>query len=404
MTRNCSKRAMPFFTNGMNQILTKIFQGTRFEKRITKVASIDWVLFFATFPIVAAGLITMRSFTGDNSFFDKQLISLAISLIVFFGFSFIDFQFLRRTSVIVTLFSVSTFLLALLLVTSRLTRGVHSWFHLGFFSFQPADLVKLVLVLILAKYFSRRHVEIAHVRHIFISGFYALIFFMLVLLQPDFGLSIVIFLIWLGMVLVSGISKKHLLLVFLVGAVSFFGLWHYAFKPYQKERILNFIHPLANIQGSGYNAYQSTIAVGSGQMFGKGIGFGTQSRLQFLPEYQTDFIFSAFAEEWGFVGVIALFVFFGIVIWRILDNAFHGATNFEILFGIGLAIIFMAHILIHIGMNIGLLPVTGLPLPFMSYGGSHLLSEYAGLGILMGMRRYRRVVHKDSLTNEFLGV
>ena len=152
------------------------------------------------------------------------------------------------------------------------------------------------------------------------------------------------------------------------------------------------------------NAYQSTIAVGSGKFLGKGVGYGTQSRLKFLPEYETDFIFAAFAEEWGYVGVLILFILFGIVIYRILISATIGATNFEILYGLGVVIYFMVHFVINVGMNMGLLPVTGITVPFMSYGGSHLLTECASLGILMGMRKYSRAAHKDSMKNEFLGI
>ncbi len=166
---------------------------------------------------------------------------------------------------------------------------------------------------------------------------------------------------------------------------------------------MNFIHPLADIHGSGYNAFQSTIAVGSGQILGKGVGYGTQSRLKFLPEYQTDFIFAAFAEEWGLIGVLIVFLLFGVIIWRILANALVGATNFETLFGLGLAIMFLAHFIVHVGMNIGILPVTGLPMPFMSYGGSHLMVEFIGLGILMGMRKYSLSFHRDDAKNEFIG-
>jgi rod shape determining protein RodA len=227
---------------------------------------------------------------------------------------------------------------------------------------------------------------------------------MLVLLQPDFGGAVIIFFIWLGMTLISGISRRHLLLVLGVGVVIFSLLWSFVFEPYQKARIINFVQPLSDIHGTGYNVYQSTIAVGSGQIFGKGVGFGTQSRLKFLPEYQTDFIFAAFVEEWGFVGAILLFLLLGLIVWRILHIALLGSTNFEILFGVGIAIYFMSHFIINIGMNIGIIPVTGITLPFMSYGGSHLLTEFIGLGILMGMNRYKRVAHKDDMRNEFLGI
>src|SRR3990167_5671033 len=237
----------------------------------------------------------------------------------------------------------------------------------------------------------------------FLSGFYAFVPFLLVLLQPDFGSAMVVVFIWLGMVLVSGISKTHLLAVGVSGLLIFAAFWFVIFAPYQKARIINFIHPLADINGTGYNAFQSTVAVGSGEITGKGLGFGTQSRLKFLPQPQADFIFAAYAEEWGFVGSLLILVLYGLVIWRILYSATLGSSNFEILFGMGIAIFFMSHILINIGMNLGLMTVTGIPLPFMSYGGSHLLTEFAGLGILMSMKRYGRALHPDDTKNEFLG-
>lgn len=371
---------------------------------------IDWTLFFSALALVFAGLVTMNSFlptqtgAGANTFFEKQLIWMFISVIAFFALSAVDFRFLKRTGIIVILFTFSVFLLFLLFIFGDVVKGAQSRFDLGIFAIQPSDPIKLVLILLLAKYFSRRHVEIAHLRHILVSGFYALVLFLLVFLQPDFGSAIIIGFIWLGMVFVSGISKKHLIAVFLVGVISFALLWSYGFADYQKQRILTFIHPLTDLQGAGYNAYQSTIAVGSGEILGKGVGYGTQSKLQFLPEYETDFIFAAFAEEWGFVGVMLVFILFGIIIWRILMNALYGASNFEILFGVGLAILFMSHFLVHVGMNIGLLPVTGTTVPFLSYGGSHLLTEFVGLGMLMGMRRYSRNVHKDDTQKEFVGV
>ncbi len=366
--------------------------------------NIDWMLFSSVVLLSLAGLVTMNSFVGTSNLFERQIIWLSISIIIFFIASSVDWSFLKSTRVIVILFAISVGLLFLLFIFGSIFKGAQSWFNLGAFSFQPVDPIKLVVILILAKYFSRRHIEIANIRHILVSGFYVFTIFTLVFLQPDFGSAIIIFFLWLGMVLVSGISKKHLLAVFLVGLVSFAGLWFFVFQPYQKDRIKNFIHPLTDIRGTGYNAYQSTIAVGSGQFFGKGIGYGTQSKLQFLPEYQTDFIFAAFAEEWGFAGAILLFILYGIVFWRMLKISSRGGSNFEILFGLGLAILFIIHSIVHIGMNIGLLPVTGNTLPFMSYGGSHLITEFLGLGMMMGMRRSSRAVNKSISSNEMVGV
>ncbi len=373
------------------------------EKTLQKL---DWLLVLFILPILAAGLVTMKSFvvTDTGDFASKQIIWVAICFSVFFIFSFIDFGFLKRTNVLVFVFLFLSFILFLLFILGSISHGARSWFDFGFFSFQPADMMKLVLVLMLAKYFSRRHVEIRDTKHIFISFLYVLLPLVLVLLQPDFGSAIILIAIWLGMVLVSGISKTHLFLVFSAGAIMFVLLWMFVFAPYQKARITNFLNPLADIHGTGYNAFQSTIAVGSGQIFGKGLGFGTQSRLKFLPEPQADFIFAAFSEEWGLIGSGLILILYTLVIWRILYIASLGSSNFEILFGMGIAIFFMSHILVNIGMNLGLMPVTGIPLPFMSYGGSHLLVEFMGLGMLMSMRRYARSAHRDDIKNEFLGI
>jgi rod shape determining protein RodA len=369
-----------------------------------KIFDIDWLMFFCALLLSFAGLVTMDSFVGNNSYFNHQLIWLAISTVVFFGVSLIDYRFLRRTGVVVTLFMGSFLVLLVLFALGSINKGAQSWFNFGGVSLQPADPIKLVMIVLLSKYFSRRHIEIANFRHILVSGFYAFVIFGLVAIQPDFGTAIIIFLIWFGMVLISGISKKHLIMVILGGIAAVSFLWVGVFHDYQKQRIINFIQPLTDIRGAGYSAYQSTIAVGSGEWLGKGIGYGTQSKLKFLPEYQTDFIFAAFAEEWGFIGVLLIFILFAVLIWRILAMAHRGATNFEILFGAGLAILFLSHFIINAGMNIGLLPVTGVTFPFMSYGGSNLLSSYFGLGVLMGMRRYHRTAHSDKMKNEFLGL
>jgi len=288
---------------------------------------IDWIMFFSVLIISFLGLLTMSAFVSSDPFVEKQIIWLIISIVVFFGLSFVDYRFLNKTNVVVSMFVGSIVILLTLFVLGHTAKGAESWFQIGGVSFQPSDPIKLVLIILLAKYFSRRHVEISNIKHIFVSGLYSFIIFTLVLLQPDFGSAMIIFLIWLGMILVSGISKKHLFFVFLMGAIAFSFLWVYGLKEYQKKRVLNFIHPLSDIRGSGYNAYQSTIAIGSGQVLGKGIGYGTQSKLKFLPEYRSDFIFAAYAEEWGFVGVGVLFLFFGIFIWRKHGEMCHFTQN-----------------------------------------------------------------------------
>jgi rod shape determining protein RodA len=365
--------------------------------------ALDWILILSLIPILFFGLITMFSFVDNNTFFVRQIVWISISLVFFLIFYALDLRLLRRSNILIWLYFISATLLIVLFVVGSVFQGAQSWLDFGFFSFQPSEFAKLILILILAKYFSRRHIEIKNIRHIIVSGIYAAIIFLLILFQPDFGSAIIVFLIWLGMVLVSGISKKHLLLVFVLGLSASLFLWFFVLQDYQKNRIFNFINPLQDIQGTGYNAYQSMVAVGSGQVWGKGVGYGTQSRLKFLPEHQTDFIFAAFAEEWGFVGVMILFLAYLLLIFRILFNAVRGSTNFEILFGIGLAIFFVSHFVVHVGMNIGVMPITGLTLPLMSYGGSNLLMSFIGLGILMSMRRYSRATHKEFYKNEVVG-
>jgi rod shape determining protein RodA len=365
---------------------------------------IDWTLLLATVPIIGAGLVTMYRFTGENAYFERQVVWVAVAVTIAFILAQMDFRFFRKTVWVTLLYLLGVGALSLVLMFGSVFKGAQGWFNLGLFAVQPADPMKLIVILVLAKYFSRRHIEIANVKHIVISGIYAFIPFFLALRQPDFGSAIIIFAIWFGMVLVSGISKKHLFMVLGGGALAFLLLWGFVLQPYQKARIVTFLDPMEDIRGAGYNAYQSTIAVGSGELWGKGIGYGTQSRLRFLPEYQTDFIFAAFAEEWGFFGVLLLLLCFGVIIWRIIASAYVGASNFETLFAVGLAVFLMVQFTVHVGMNMGLLPVTGQTLPFMSYGGSHLVTEFAGLGILFAMRRYAREAHRESMGERFHGI
>lgn len=364
--------------------------------------SFDVILFGTVVILTSLGLATMYSYQGDNAYFNRQMLWIGIALGAFFLALLPDYRFFRTGNT--TFFFYIGIVLALILVLfiGEITLGAQSRFDLGFFSLQPADPAKLILIIVLAKYFSKRHELIGDFKHIVISGLYAFVIFGLVFIQPDFGSGIILFFIWFGMVLAAGIKLRHLAVVFMLGAVTFGGMWQFAFQDYQKERIMTFLDPLADIQGAGYNAYQSTVAVGSGQLLGKGIGYGTQSKLLFLPEYETDFIFAAFAEEWGLLGVFLLFIAFGIVIWRLLIQAVRGASNFETLFATGVVILLMSHFFVHIGMNIGLLPVTGTTVPFLSYGGSHLVTEYVAIGMVFAMRRYARISKRATLDEDAL--
>lgn len=366
-------------------------------------AHVDIALPLSATLLAVAGLITMYSFSAENTFFDRQVIWIVVGLLVFFVASSIDYRFLRTTAPVAVLFVSTVASLLLIFIFGEVTKGAQSRFDLGAFAAQPAEVAKLVLIIMLAKYFARRHIEIAYIKHILVSGAYTLVLSVLVFLQPDFGSAIIIASIWFGMVLVAGISKKHLAMVLLVIVIFGGGLWSFVLEDYQKQRMITFLHPLTDLRDAGYNAHQATIAVGSGLVIGKSIGYGTQSKLEFLPEYQTDFIFAAFAEEWGFIGVALLFGLFGVVLARIVQNARKAASNFETLFTAGVAILFLSHFIVHVGMNIGLLPITGTTIPFMSYGGSHIIIEFLMLGMVVGMSRYARAVSAPARNRE-LGV
>lgn len=362
-----------------------------------------WPLLAIALALSLLGILTMHPFGDAPSLAPRQLLWVVIGTLAFLTFASLRLEFIRRTSVVVVGYGIALALLVLLLLFADPVQGAKAWFTFGAFSFQPADLAKVVLIALLAKYFSRRHMEIRHVAHIVLSALYAGALMVLVLLQPDLGTAVILGCIWLGLVLVSGISKWHLAIVFCLGVVLALLLWFVGLHDYQRERIVAFLNPAADIRGSGYNAYQAVVAVGSGELFGKGIGYGTQSKLRFLPEYETDFIFAAFAEEWGFVGVVLVLCLFGLLLFQLLLFARKAATNFDAFFTIGVAILITSHVFIHAGINLGLLPVTGTTIPFMSYGGSHLLMEFSLLGIVASLSRDARSVPRESALKEYVG-
>lgn len=362
---------------------------------------IDWTLVAPALALTLIGILTMSTFGVGASLAGRQGLWLVLGLIAYSICASLDMRFVRRAPVVITGYGIALALLLVVLLVSRSIMGAHAWFTIGAFSFQPADFAKLAIIALLAKYLSRRHVEIGDVRHILASGAYAFAIMFLVILEPDLGNTLIFGGIWFGLMLVSGISKKHLAIIGLVGLVAFGALWFGGLHQYQRDRILNFVNPAADIHGTGYNAYQAKVAVGSGEIFGKGIGYGTQSKLRFLPEYQTDFIFAAFAEEWGFVGVFLTLILYGFIFLRLGEIARKSATNFDAFFTLGVLLLFALHVAIHAGISLGLLPVTGTTIPFMSYGGSHLLLEFGCLGLVTSLARYGRAAARANAAQEY---
>lgn len=347
----------------------------------------DWWLVASVVPLLFFGLITMKSFGGDaaqaDTFFWKQLAWIGAGTVAFIFFAAVDWRaYVKNSFWLLAVYAIGVAFLAALLIMGRVVRGVQSWIQLSSFSIAPAEFVKIALILILAKYFARRHIEINLWRHIIVSGAYAGIPFLLVFLQPDVGTAFVFASIWGGMVLFSGIGIRKLGILAVLASVLIGCAWLFVFDDYQKVRIKSFLAPASDPRGSGYHANQAKIAVGSGLILGKGVGHGTQSRLKFLPESQNDFIFAAFVEEWGLVGALLVLGLFGMFFYRLYRIALRADGNEAQLFVFGVAIFVLSQLVIHVGMNTAILPVTGLSLPFMSYGGSLMLALLGALGIV----------------------
>ncbi len=353
---------------------------------------LDWVIVGCAILITCFGLAGIYSYglaKNNFSYVEKQLVFFAIGLALMFLISFFDYRILRNNSYfILILYFICLLLLAGLHFFAPDIRGTRGWYRIGFLSFDPIEPAKIVLIVLLAKYFSMRHVQMYKFRHIILSGVYVALYAALVFIKPDLGGTMVFLSIWLGILLVSGIKVKHFLILLLCFVLVAGFSWQFLLKDYQKGRITSFLFPY-NALGGSWSQNQTKIAIGSGQIFGQGVGKDSQVQYGFLPEPHTDFIFSAIAEEWGMVGIGILFLLYALLIWRVLRIALEAESNFPRLFAAGFAITLIVQFVVNIGMNLSMLPVVGLYLPFVSYGGSGLLGNFVGLGILQSIRARR---------------
>jgi len=353
---------------------------------------LDWFLIVLSILLVSFGLLSIYSSSsgrGDFLNFKKQIIFFAIGLLVMIFLGFFDWRVLRDSPYfILVLYIVCLFLLIGLLLFVSPTRGVRGWYKFGSLALDPVEMTKIVLIIILAKYFSMRHIEMYRMKHIILSGFYVLVPTVLIFRQPNLGSALMLIFLWIGILIISGIKPRHFLLLTLCGIIIFMLGWFFFLKGYQKERIAAFFTPDVDPLGVNWSHTQSKIAIGSGGLFGKGFTNGSQARYGFLPEPHTDFIFAAIAEEFGLVGVAVLFIVYLLLIWRIIKIALKAPSNFPRLFATGFTIVLVSQIFINVGMNLGLLPVIGISLPFVSYGGSGLISLFAGLGILQSIKTH----------------
>ena len=271
-------------------------------------------------------------------------------------------------------------------------RGSARWIDLGFFRMQPAEFAKLGMVIIMAKFLDTQGMKMKNFRYIILSGVYLAIPMFLILIEPDLGSSLVVFAVWFGMLLFSRISKKHLGILILIFAIAAVSAWFFVLHDYQKQRVYTFLDPYSDPQGQGYNVLQSIIAVGSGHLLGQGVGRGLQSQLDFLPERQTDFIFASTAEELGFVGSIVLLGLYFVMFIRIIKTCQSSRDNFGMYLSLGVFIMLLTQVVINIGMNIGIMPVTGIPLPLLSLGGSSLITTLLSLGVVQSVVARQKAV------------
>jgi len=349
----------------------------------------DWIIFSAVILLSAFGLMEVYSValglgSHDLVNFYKQAFFIVLGIILMFTFTFIDYRFLKSLSKY--FYWLGALILIGVLLFGQTINGTKGWFSVFGFGIQPVEFIKVILILFLASYFSNLATKVKTLRHFVISGLSTLILAALIILQPDFGSALVLLAIWLIMVIMAGFNKKYFIVIGLL-AVILSGVAWLTFKDYQKQRITTFLNPSLTScsQAECYNSFQAIIAVGSGGLTGKGVGFGSQSQLKFLPEAQTDFIFSVVAEEMGFLGIALILSFFGILFFRSLSALKKVNNDFGIYFILGVIGLIFTHMFINIGMNIGLLPIVGLPLPFISYGGSATLSLFVAIGIMQNI-------------------
>lgn len=350
-----------------------------------RLQRMDWFILGALFFLAAVSLVTLGSY--GNGYLQKQILWYVIAFLIVFAGAFIDWGWLVRWPVLqYGLYWVAVGLLVVSNLQSHIIRGARSWIVIGGFQFEPSELAKVALILLLAGFFTRRHLAAWRTKYLFTSGFYALLPAALIAIHPDLGSTIIVVSIWIGFVLMSGINKKRFLVGLLLAALALVLVWVAFLKPYQKDRLTAFLSPNRDPLGINYNVIQAKVAIGSAGFLGKGFGEGTQVHLHFLPESQTDFIFAAFTEEWGFLGATLLILTFLLIFYRLMDIGLRAGSNEEKFLILGAFLIIFVQFLINIGSNIGLVPVTGITLPFVSYGGSSLLTVAVLVSIIQHIK------------------
>ncbi len=352
--------------------------------------------------LMAVGLVALYGMSvSDASFFPfffRQGLFVSIGIGVMLLMRRGDYNvFLTYATPI---YGVILVLLILVLAFGDVVRGTVGWISIGSIHIQPVEIVKIFMIIFLAGFITTKRALLGEMMTIITSFILTSIVIGLILLQPDTGSALVVLAIWLGMIVLSGLQKRYILSFLFIGTILLMIAWT-ILAPYQRARITNFLHPENDPQNTGYNVIQSIIAVGNGGLTGQGIGVGTQSHLNFLPEKHTDFIFASLTESLGFVGatfILGLFFMLFVLLYTVGRLA-HNAFGYFLI--VGITILLFVHMLVNIGMNIGLMPVTGIPLPFISYGGSALLSMSFAIGLVLSVYRLQKSIREEHVRDSY---
>lgn len=359
------------------------------NKSFFKMLHLDLPLLIGLILILAYGLIVLLSASNDSyTVFYKQLSRILLGFVVMFVCAQIPPEKYRLW--VPWIYGLGVFLLVFVLLFGHTGKGAERWINLGLFRFQPSEFMKITVPIMVAWYLSEKSLP-PKLKPLLISAGLMLVPALLIIKQPDLGTGLVIMIAGVGVVLFAGINWRWLLSLAGLVIVSIPVLWHFM-HGYQRQRILTFLNPNRDPLGSGYHIIQSKIAIGSGGFWGKGWFHGTQSHLNFLPEHSTDFIFSVLGEEFGLVGATLLLLLYLYVVGRALTIAYRATDNFTRLIAGSLAFTFFLSVFVNIGMVCGILPVVGLPLPLISYGGTSVVTVLAGFGILMSINTHKRIV------------
>jgi rod shape determining protein RodA len=353
----------------------------------------DVFLFGSSILLLFLGLLMVYSTTNAESgtqLLLRQALFAGVGLVGMFALALYDYRNIKKLTPWIYLGLVGA--LIFVYFFGPVVRGSARWIDLGFFRLQPAEFAKLAMVVIMAKYLDVQGERLRNFRYIVLSWVYLAVPMFLILIEPDLGSSLVVFGIWFGMLFFSKMNKRHVLVLVALFALAAALAWSFGLHDYQKQRVYTFLDPSSDPQGQGYNVLQSIIAVGSGEIFGRGVGRGLQSQLDFLPERQTDFIFASTAEELGFVGSLVILGLYLVLFTRLIKTCQVARDDFGMYVSLGVFIMMLSQVVVNIGMNIGLMPVTGIPLPLMSLGGSSLITTLLSLGLVQSVVARQRAL------------